>query len=154
MAKKTKELSELSVDELATRRRELKEEALNLRVQKESGQRTKVRDHACGRCVMVVSGLALALLATPASADVVQSPPDDCPSGAIGPALSGTLEPTADAQHYIDLEGSYDVGIVTRKLREIGYTGSIGFQGYGIKLPAHDLLTRTMNGWRALHATP
>lgn len=38
MAKKTKELSELSVDELATRRRELKEEALNLRVQKESGQ--------------------------------------------------------------------------------------------------------------------
>ena len=22
----------------------------------------------------------------------------------------GTLEPTADAQHYIDLEGSYDVG--------------------------------------------
>lgn len=51
-------------------------------------------------------------------------------------------------------EGSYDVGIVTRKLREIGYTGSIGFQGYGIKLPAHDLLTRTMNGWRALHATP
>ncbi|HJK95212.1 MAG TPA: hypothetical protein RMH85_23225 [Polyangiaceae bacterium LLY-WYZ-15_(1-7)] len=28
--------------------------------------------------------LALALLATPASADVVQSPPDDCPSGAIG----------------------------------------------------------------------
>lgn len=38
MAKKTKELNELSVDELATRRRELKEEALNLRVQKESGQ--------------------------------------------------------------------------------------------------------------------
>ena len=28
--------------------------------------------------------LALALLATPASADVVQSPPDDCPSGAMG----------------------------------------------------------------------
>ena len=38
MAKKTKELQELTVDELATRRRELKEEALNLRVQKESGQ--------------------------------------------------------------------------------------------------------------------
>ena len=38
MAKNTKELRELSVDELATRRRELKEEALNLRVQKESGQ--------------------------------------------------------------------------------------------------------------------
>lgn len=38
MAKITKDLRELSVDELATRRRELKEEALNLRVQKESGQ--------------------------------------------------------------------------------------------------------------------
>jgi large subunit ribosomal protein L29 len=38
MAKSTSDLRELSVDELATRRRELKEEALNLRVQKESGQ--------------------------------------------------------------------------------------------------------------------
>ncbi|MEX2581107.1 MAG: 50S ribosomal protein L29 [Verrucomicrobiales bacterium] len=38
MAKKTNDLREQSVDELATRRRELKEEALNLRVQKESGQ--------------------------------------------------------------------------------------------------------------------
>lgn len=38
MAKKTKDLRENSVDELASRRRELKEEALNLRVQKESGQ--------------------------------------------------------------------------------------------------------------------
>jgi large subunit ribosomal protein L29 len=38
MAKKISDLRELSVDELATRRRELKEEALNLRVQKESGQ--------------------------------------------------------------------------------------------------------------------
>ncbi|HQZ29095.1 MAG: 50S ribosomal protein L29 [Verrucomicrobiales bacterium] len=33
-----KELRELTVDELATRRRELKEEALMLRVQKEAGQ--------------------------------------------------------------------------------------------------------------------
>jgi large subunit ribosomal protein L29 len=38
MAKNTKDLRENSVDELAVRRRELKEEALNLRVQKESGQ--------------------------------------------------------------------------------------------------------------------
>jgi len=38
MSKSTKELRELSVDELATRRRELKEEALMLRVQKEAGQ--------------------------------------------------------------------------------------------------------------------
>ena len=38
MATNVKELRELSVDELGTRRRELKEEALNLRVQQESGQ--------------------------------------------------------------------------------------------------------------------
>ena len=38
MSKSTKELRELSIDELATRRRELKEEALMLRVQKEAGQ--------------------------------------------------------------------------------------------------------------------
>lgn len=38
MAKNTKDLRELSVDELATRRRENKEEALHLRVQQESGQ--------------------------------------------------------------------------------------------------------------------
>jgi len=38
MGKNTKNLRELSVDELATRRRELKEENLHLRVQKESGQ--------------------------------------------------------------------------------------------------------------------
>jgi large subunit ribosomal protein L29 len=38
MASKIKELREFSVDELTTRRRDLKEELLNLRVQKESGQ--------------------------------------------------------------------------------------------------------------------
>jgi len=38
MSESTKELRELSVDELAMRRRELKEESLMLRVQKESGQ--------------------------------------------------------------------------------------------------------------------
>ena len=38
MASKVKELRELSVDELSTRRRDLKQELLHLRVQKESGQ--------------------------------------------------------------------------------------------------------------------
>ena len=38
MSKSSKKLSELSIDELSTRRRELKEEALMLRVQKEAGQ--------------------------------------------------------------------------------------------------------------------
>lgn len=38
MATKTKDFREMSVDELATMRREMKEEALHLRIQKESGQ--------------------------------------------------------------------------------------------------------------------
>ncbi len=38
MAIKIKELRELGVGELATKRRELREEAFNLRVQRESGQ--------------------------------------------------------------------------------------------------------------------
>ncbi len=38
MSTKIKDLRELSVDELATRRRDLKEEGLHLRVQQESGQ--------------------------------------------------------------------------------------------------------------------
>ena len=38
MSKVTKDLRELSIDELATRRRDLKEETLHLRVQQESGQ--------------------------------------------------------------------------------------------------------------------
>lgn len=38
MNTKIKELRELSVEELATRRRDVKEEALHLRVQQESGQ--------------------------------------------------------------------------------------------------------------------
>lgn len=38
MATNIKELRELGVGELATKRRELKEEAFNLRVQRESGQ--------------------------------------------------------------------------------------------------------------------
>ncbi len=38
MSKSSKKLSELTVDELAARRRELKEESLMLRVQQEAGQ--------------------------------------------------------------------------------------------------------------------
>ncbi len=38
MSTKIKDLRELSIDELATRRRDLKEENLHLRVQQESGQ--------------------------------------------------------------------------------------------------------------------
>ena len=38
MSTKIKDLREQSIDELATRRRDLKEESLHLRVQQESGQ--------------------------------------------------------------------------------------------------------------------
>jgi sugar phosphate isomerase/epimerase len=47
--------------------------------------------------------------------------------------------------------GSYDVGIVLRKLQELNYTGPIGLQGYGVKLPVKENLLRSVNGWRKLH---
>jgi sugar phosphate isomerase/epimerase len=47
--------------------------------------------------------------------------------------------------------GSYDVGIVLRKLKELNYTGPIGLQGYGVKLPVKENLLRSMTGWRKLH---
>jgi len=37
-------------------------------------------------------------------------------------------------------------------LKELGYAGPIGFQGYGIKGDAHDNLKRTMEAWRRLSA--
>ena len=48
-------------------------------------------------------------------------------------------------------EGSYDVGIVLRKLKELNYTGPIGLQGFGVKLPAKENLSRSINGWRKLN---
>ncbi|MGO9479397.1 MAG: sugar phosphate isomerase/epimerase family protein, partial [Limisphaerales bacterium] len=36
--------------------------------------------------------------------------------------------------------GSYDVGIVLRKLKELNYAGPIGLQGYGVKLPVKENL--------------
>jgi sugar phosphate isomerase/epimerase len=50
--------------------------------------------------------------------------------------------------------GSYDVGIVLRKLRQIGYTGPIGFQGYGIRGDTRSILAPTMKAWRKLSAGP
>jgi len=49
-------------------------------------------------------------------------------------------------------KGTYDVGIVLRKLKEIGFTGPIGFQGYGIKGDARSILAPTMEAWRKLSA--
>ncbi len=43
--------------------------------------------------------------------------------------------------------GSYDVGAFLAKVREVGYTGPVGFQGYGIKGDAREVLRRTIAAW-------
>ena len=48
-------------------------------------------------------------------------------------------------------EGSYDVGLVLQKLKELHYTGPIGLQAFGVKLPVKDNLTRSMSAWRKLN---
>lgn len=48
--------------------------------------------------------------------------------------------------------GSFDNRRVLRLLNEIGYTGPVGFQGYGIGGDAADNLRRTMTAWRALNS--
>jgi len=47
-------------------------------------------------------------------------------------------------------KGTYDVGVLIRKLREIGFDGPVGFQGYGIALPSTQIVTETMEGWKKL----
>jgi len=47
-------------------------------------------------------------------------------------------------------KGTFDVGRFLRVLAENGYTGPIGFQGYGIGGDAHDNLKRTMTAWQKL----
>lgn len=49
-------------------------------------------------------------------------------------------------------KGSFDVGAVLKKLKQIGFTGPIGFQGYGIKSDARTILVPTMDAWRKLSA--
>ncbi|HXP62348.1 MAG TPA: family 16 glycoside hydrolase [Dongiaceae bacterium] len=45
-------------------------------------------------------------------------------------------------------QGSFDVGAVLRKLDQIGFTGPVGFQGYGLKGSARSILEPTMARWR------
>jgi sugar phosphate isomerase/epimerase len=45
-------------------------------------------------------------------------------------------------------QGSYDVAGLLRSLRELGYDGPIGFQGYGIPGDSRGLLERTMQAWK------
>ena len=46
--------------------------------------------------------------------------------------------------------GSFDTYDFLKTLKQLGYTGPIGLQGYGIKGDARDNLTRSMNAWRKL----
>jgi sugar phosphate isomerase/epimerase len=48
-------------------------------------------------------------------------------------------------------KGSYDVGIVLKKLKAVGYKGPIGLQCYSIKGDPKTLLTGSMAAWRKLN---
>lgn len=49
-------------------------------------------------------------------------------------------------------KGSYDTSIVLRQLKKIGFSGPIGFQGYGIPGDSRSILAPTMDAWRKLAA--
>ena len=49
-------------------------------------------------------------------------------------------------------KGSFDVGAVLKKLKQLGFTGPIGFQGYGIQGDARAILAPTIDAWRKLSA--
>ena len=46
--------------------------------------------------------------------------------------------------------GSFDTYKFLKALKELGYTGPIGLQGYGLKGDAYDNLKRSMEAWRKL----
>ena len=49
-------------------------------------------------------------------------------------------------------QGTFDVRIVFEKLKEIGFSGPIGFQGFGIVGEPREILTPTIEAWRKLSA--
>lgn len=48
--------------------------------------------------------------------------------------------------------GTFDNHRFLKTLKDLGFKGPIGFQGYGIKGDARDNLKRTMDAWRAISA--
>jgi len=46
--------------------------------------------------------------------------------------------------------GSYDVPGFVAKVREVGYRGPFGFQGFGIKMDSKELLKETMAAWQGM----
>ena len=51
-------------------------------------------------------------------------------------------------------EGDYSVAKLLGELERIGYTGPIGLQAFGVKLPVAESLSRSMKAWRAIVAKP
>lgn len=49
-------------------------------------------------------------------------------------------------------QGTYDVGIVLRRLRELNWHGPVGVQAYGIKLTSAEILKHGGDGWKKLNA--
>lgn len=49
-------------------------------------------------------------------------------------------------------KGTFDQVALLKKLKAIGFTGPIGFQGYAIKGTPSEILTPTMSAWRRLSA--
>lgn len=50
--------------------------------------------------------------------------------------------------------GTYDVGGFLQKVRASGYTGPIGFQGFGLRQDPREVLTETIAAWRKMNAEP
>lgn len=48
--------------------------------------------------------------------------------------------------------GTYDVAAFVRKVRSAGYTGAVGFQGFGIRRDAREVLEQTITAWRRMSA--
>jgi len=66
--------------------------------------------------------------------------------------LSMTINNGNRAKHTITPldEGDYDLVGFLRTVRDVGYTGQMGLQCWGIKAPAEDHLARSMKRWRAI----
>ena len=51
-------------------------------------------------------------------------------------------------------QGTFDVGTLLGKLREIGFVGPIGFQGWGIAGEPREILAPTIKAWQRLSVGP
>lgn len=45
-------------------------------------------------------------------------------------------------------QGTYDIRLLLNKLKELHYSGPIGLQGFGVKIPVPDNLTRSIEMWK------